>query len=331
VDGFHHGRSHWQAAHILPSSCCQPAVIRLAFATGRPAGRSACWTTAMTALGPFSLALAAAVLHAGWNLALARGSRQQDRAAFTAPVLASVLVLTPPALAGWRVDLGVLPWVAGSATAELGYFAALDRLYRAVPVERGYPVSRGTAPVIVLLASLALGGGPALLPALGVLTLCAGVLLSSRGDGVSGPAGAVGLLRLTLPVSVGIAVYTVLDSHGIDHAGAASYLWLTMGPVALLITADTVRREGPTTTVAQLRTARCWLAGIGITGAYLLILLALGRATPNQVPVVAGLRETSVVLVPLLGWLASGRRPAGSVLAGSTLILVALLLIRVGG
>lgn len=284
-------------------------------------------------MGPYALALVAAVVHAGWNLLLARSSAGRDRPAVTAPLLCSVIVLAPFAVAVWRVSAAAIPWAIGSAVAELVYFWFLDRLYRHLPVERSYPVSRGVAPVLVLVGGVllavtgtGLGAWPGWLPALGVLTLCTGVVLTSR----AGTHGLRRLLSLTLPVSVGIAVYTVLDSHGVRHAAPPSYLLLVSAPMALVLVADTVRTDGLRPTLAAYRSGRAWLGGSGITAAYLLVLVALSRSTPEQVPVVAGLRETSVVLVPLFGWLVTRRRPPGVVLAGSGLILVALLLVRLG-
>jgi uncharacterized membrane protein len=283
-------------------------------------------------MGPYALALVAAVVHAGWNLLLARSSASRDRGAVTAPLLCSVIVLAPFALAAWRVSAAALPWAAASAAAELVYFWFLDRLYRELPVERSYPVSRGVAPVLVLLTGAVLSAlgvtglsaWPGTLPALGVLTLCTGVVLTSR----AGSHGLRRLLALTLPVSIGIAVYTVLDSRGVQHAAPPSYLMLVTTPMALVLVGATVRSEGWRATLAGYRSPRAWLGGAGITAAYLIVLVALSRATPAQVPVVAGLRETSVVLVPLFGWAVTRRRPPGVVLAGSALILLALLLVR---
>jgi uncharacterized membrane protein len=283
-------------------------------------------------MGPYALALVAAVVHAGWNLLLARSSAGRDRPAVTAPLLCSVVVLAPFAIAVWRVSAAAIPWAIGSAVAELVYFWFLDRLYRELPVERSYPVSRGVAPVLVLLAGVALSAlgvsglsaWPGTVPVLGVLTLCTGVVLTSR----AGSHGLRRLLALTLPVSVGIAVYTVLDSRGVQHASPPSYLLLVSTPMALVLVGATVRAEGWRPTLAAYRSPRAWLGGAGITAAYLLVLFALARSRPSQVPVVAGLRETSVVLVPLFGWLVTRRRPPGVVLLGSALILVALLLVR---
>mgnify|MGYP001097363073 CR=1 FL=1 len=66
-----------------------------------------------------ALALAAAFLHAGWNVLLARAN---DVQAATAVVLGvSTIALAPIAAFTWDVDRGVVPWAVGSAAFELAY------------------------------------------------------------------------------------------------------------------------------------------------------------------------------------------------------------------
>ena len=74
-----------------------------------------------------ALALGAAVLHAGWNLLLARA---RDVQAATAVVLGlGILVYAPAALATWDVDPEVWPYAVASAVFELAYVALLGYAY----------------------------------------------------------------------------------------------------------------------------------------------------------------------------------------------------------
>ena len=91
------------------------------------------------------LALAAAFLHAGWNLLLARA---RDVQAATAVVLGiSVVLCAPVAAVTWDVEWEVWPWAVGSAAFELAYFAFLAYAYERSEVSVVYPVARGLAPV----------------------------------------------------------------------------------------------------------------------------------------------------------------------------------------
>src|SRR5580765_6141269 len=96
-----------------------------------------------------AFALAAAAVHALWNLLLARAP---DVEAATAVALVTAeLVFLPVAVVVWRADSGVWPWVVASGLLELAYFALLATAYRLAPLSVVYPIARGGAPVLVLL------------------------------------------------------------------------------------------------------------------------------------------------------------------------------------
>src|SRR6266550_3111539 len=79
----------------------------------------------LTALG---LALAAAFVHALWNLLLARA--RDIEAATAVALVVAVAAFAFPAAASWHVDGRVWPYIVGSAGFELLYFALLAAAYR---------------------------------------------------------------------------------------------------------------------------------------------------------------------------------------------------------
>src|SRR3954451_4284035 len=107
--------------------------------------------------GALALTLASSFVHAGWHLALARA---RDVEAATAVVLVLALaVWAVPALLLGGVSAAALPYVAASALLELVYFAALAAAYRRAELSVVYPVARGLAPVLlVVAASVGVGG-----------------------------------------------------------------------------------------------------------------------------------------------------------------------------
>jgi drug/metabolite transporter (DMT)-like permease len=237
----------------------------------------------------FALALAAAVLHAGWNVLLG-GS--EDVEARTAVVLGlSVLLFAPVAAATWSVSWAVAPYVAASAAFECLYFALLVAAYRRRELTVVYPVARGSAPVLVLLGTaVVLGRHVSVAAALGVCLVAVGVVL------VRGFArGAEGIL-VALAIGCAIAGYTLVDKEGLRHAAALPYLELVLAPVALVAVPLVARRRGTRALRAQL-TAATFVAAVASFGAYALVLAAL-RLAPA--PEVAAVRETSVVIAALL-------------------------------
>jgi drug/metabolite transporter (DMT)-like permease len=227
-----------------------------------------------------ALALAAAFLHAAWNVLL-RGSA--DVASRTVAVLCwSVMLFAPVAAATWRVDGAAVPYIAASAALEGVYFVLLIAAYRRRELSVVYPVARGSAPAFVLAGTaLVLARTVSTAQIAGVLLVAAGVVLVR---GLRRGAEGIGV---GLAIGVAIAAYTLFDKEGLRHASPIPYLELVLAPLALLALAvrpRALRSELSWTTVA---------AALGSFGAYVLFLFAL-RLT--AAPGVAAVRETSVVI-----------------------------------
>jgi drug/metabolite transporter (DMT)-like permease len=264
-------------------------------------------------LDALGLALAAAVLHAVWNLLLAR--EEDTQAATAVAVVSLVLVLVIPAALTWRVEGAAIPYLLGSAALELAYLALLAAAYRRFELSVVYPVARGMAPVLALvLTVLVTLTRPSAGEIVGVLAVGAGVLLV-RGR-VSGSAGA---LAAGLVVAAVIAGYTVVDRYGIRHANAAPYLLLVMlGPALVYPLAIGGRR------VARAVSPATVVIGAASAGAYLLVLLALRLASA---PAVAAVRETSVVIATGLAALVLHERVSRSRLAGAAVVAAGVVVL----
>ena len=122
-----------------------------------------------------ALALAAAVLHAVWNLLLARAP---DTDAATAAALAiGVGLYAVPALLTWHIDAAAWPYIAASAAFELGYVITLARGLQRGDLSVVYPLARGSAPVLVLVVSAGiLGAATSAWQVAGIVLVAAGVL-----------------------------------------------------------------------------------------------------------------------------------------------------------
>jgi len=264
-------------------------------------------------LAALALVLGSAAVHALWNALLADAD---DTYGTTAVMLvAGVVLFAPVAALTWDVDGAALPYVLASGTLELVYFGLLATAYARADLAFVYPIARGSAPVIVLVVSVAaLGAAVSGLQAAGVLVVAAGVLLVrglSRGRGAD--------LALALAVGACIAGYTLVDDHGLEHADPIPYLALVLVVAALPFAAVV----GPTAMRAAL-SRRAVLAGAMMFFAYVLALAALQRA---EAAPVAALRETSVVIATALGALALRERVTGARAAGAGLVVAGAALI----
>lgn len=270
---------------------------------------------------PLAFALAAAVVHAGWNLALA-GARDSEAATAVVLVLALVLWAAPAALTG-GVDGAAVPYIAASAVLELAYFVLLAAAYRRAELSVVYPVARGLGPLLLVAAAAAgLGGTVGAAQVAGVVAIVAGVLT------VRGLGGDARATDLALAAGVGccLAAYTLVDREGIRHAAPIPYLWLVLVGPGLAYAAAMLRLKGVPALRAEL-TPAAGLASVGILGAFALALAAL-RLAPAAA--VGAVRESSVVIAVLL---ARGvlREPVGPRrLAGAGAVAAGVALVALG-
>ena len=176
-----------------------------------------------------ALALAAAFVHAVWNLLLARP--RDPEAAMAVALVVAVAAFAPVAAAVGRVDARVWPYLIGTGLFELAYFALLAAAYRRLELSVVYPIARGSAPVLVLLAGVIAFGKPTSWgQAVGVCLVGVGVLLVSGLKHADRRGIAFGLL-----IACCIAAYTLIDKRGIRYASPIAYLELSMlAPVARL-------------------------------------------------------------------------------------------------
>jgi drug/metabolite transporter (DMT)-like permease len=265
----------------------------------------------------FALALTAAFVHALWNVLLARA--RDTQAATAVALVVAVVVFAPVAALTWDVHAGVWPFAAASSCLQLLYFVLLAAAYRRAPLSVVYPLARGAAPVLVLLIGVVvLGKSSSWGQGCGVVLVGAGILLV-RGFR-SGDAGG---FAFGLAIATVIAAYTLIDKHGITHAGPIPYLELTMVLPALAFAGAMWRTKGVPALRAELGLGTI-AAGIATFTAYALVLAALERASAASV---AAVRETSVVIAALLAGKVLSERVGPARLAGAVLVAVGVALV----
>jgi drug/metabolite transporter (DMT)-like permease len=263
-----------------------------------------------------ALALGAAVLHALWNLLLARARNIE---AATAVMLGiSAVLFAPVATVTWDVETAVWPYALASATLELAYFALLAYAYSTAALSVVYPISRGAAPVLVLLATVA---AVTWREAAGVLVVAAGVVLVR---GLRNPDRRGTLLGLAIALC--IAGYTLLDDRGIRHADAFAYFEFVIACPGLVYLAWVVHRHGLAAVRRELRPETA-LAGVAASLAYVFILLALRL---DDAAPVAAVRETSVVIAVGLAAIFVRERVGPGRLVGAVLVVAGIALLGLG-
>lgn len=266
------------------------------------------------------LVLAAAVLHAGWNL-IVKASPDRLVAVSAQMVLGTVVSL--PILVFQEIPFRAWPYLLASSIVHLGYMLALVAGYDRGDLSVVYPIARGSAPVLVTLGAAVflddVPGGWGLV-AIGLVVL--GILMVGLQGSAHGAGWALG-------TAVFVAGYTMIDGAAVRSLDESLPYTLTVfvAMTAVLLPVALWRR-GPKGVATALRTG--WrshlLAGSASVVAYALVL---GAARISPLGLVSALRETSVLFGALGGWLllkeAMGRkRLRGAVLIAAGIVTLVI-------
>lgn len=270
----------------------------------------------------FGLVLLAALLHALWNMILARSG--DTVATMCVAMLAGAVVVLPFAVLHWRVGSAAVPWIAVSSVLELAYFVLLARAYARAELSLVYPVARGLAPVFVLVGSVVVFGRSAgIVSAIGVVIVAVGVMLVR---GIRSPAAWADVL-LAVTIATLIAGYTLADQQGVAHADPVAYLLLVIGLPGLALAGWFATRAGGMARLRGAITPGPLVGGVAVSVAYGFVLMALGQASA---PAVAATRETSIVMATVLAAVVLHERVERARWAGCMVVVAGIALVVSG-
>ena len=283
-------------------------------------------------LAALGLLFAAAVLHAGWNLLVKRAKQKQ---VFTWwAILVGVICFSPVLVVNRPLPLQIWPYVAGSALFEALYFVGLTRAYDLDDFSLVYPLTRGTAPaLLVVWAALFLGEQPRPAGLAGLTLLVLGLIIvggaawwSQRQIAAPSMLGVV----VALATACCISIYSVIDGAAVHLVPSAPYTVVILGLSMLLIAPALLLHCGPRAVVAEWRTnwLRIILVGILSVASYGIVLYVYSFA---RVSYAGAIREISIVLAAFIGWRWLGEGFGHIRLVGAVLIFAGILVIAIAG
>jgi drug/metabolite transporter (DMT)-like permease len=250
------------------------------------------------------LILAAAFIHASWNLIAKRAS---GHATFTwLFAVLSAVFYTPVAIVVvvfWqgRIGLVELVFMAVSAALHTGYFVLLNQGYRVGDLSLVYPLARGTGPLLSSVAAiLFLGERPSPVALFGGLLIIVGVIVLTMDPNRLGLAGARKAALYALLTGVFIASYTLWDKQAVSTYSLSPILldWGANAGRAILLTPFAVSHWDKAR--LEWRDHRLEAIGVALLAplSYILVLTAL-KFTP--VSYVAPAREISILMGTAMG------------------------------
>jgi drug/metabolite transporter (DMT)-like permease len=267
--------------------------------------------------GALGIVLLAAVLHASWNLVV-KASRDRLVAAWMqntigALLFVPVLVVQGLPTAQWRP-------LAVSAVLHLGYSLTLVGGYDRGDLSVVYPIARGTAPLLVTAgAALFLDDRPGVV-GLVAIGLIAGGILGSIRRARGGVAWAVACGGF-------IAAYTLVDGAAVRSGGGPLRYVVCLIVLNALTLFVAVVVRGRAATIAPTLRRDGWRHAFGGAASIAAYALVLTAARWAPLGLVSAVRETSVVLGALGGWLLL-REPLGPArVAAATVITIGIVLL----
>lgn len=273
--------------------------------------------------GVFAAILAAALVHAGWNV-LVKGAA--DKLAMTisvaigAGVVAGVVLpfLRLPAPESW-------PFLGVSVLLQSIYYLLIARAYRVADMSLVYPLMRGAAPVVVALFGATvfgemLVGGQWL--AVGLIS--AGVVALALGAFRQQPLAIAGV-KAALCNAMVIAAYTLVDASGARLSGSPVAYALLLAVLTGVVTVVLAFAGGARPRIDARTLGLGLVGGAATTLSYGVALWAMTRA---PVAPVAALRETSIVFALILSRLVFGEKVGGRRFAAACLVMAGVVALR---
>jgi drug/metabolite transporter (DMT)-like permease len=268
-----------------------------------------------------------ALLHASWN---AMVKSRTDTFLVTILVAGGAGLLSAIGLPFMSApDAASWPYIAASTATQLAYYSLLIAAYRNGDMSHAYPLMRGSAPLLVALAS-----GPLIGERLGIVQwlaigcICGGILalfFTTRAR----HAGAGRTTMFALMTACTIAAFTLIDGAGVRKSGSpvAYTMWIFMLNGAGLIAWTAARRPGTLAAYARLNIGVMLLGGAANLGSYALALWAMTRA---PVAAVAALRETSILFAVAIAGLVLREKISAQRIAAVALVACGAVAMRLG-
>ncbi|MBI4884619.1 MAG: EamA family transporter [Actinobacteria bacterium] len=272
------------------------------------------------------LALAAAVMHAGWNLVAKRADGDRYLVLWAQFFAAGLMTL--PLLVGYQLIWGMpwqgYMWASISGCVHVPYMWLLARAYSLGDFSISYPVARGGGAALAATGGvIALGDHLSLPAVLGIgIVVCGLILLAYGAHGRS--------LGLALLAAVSIGLYSTIDGKGVRATPEViGFVLATMcaGAITNTTFALIIRKPADMSSMFLANWWRAFVTGLATVVTYGMVLVAFTYA---PIGYVTALRESSVVLAALAGWRLLGEGDHRRRLTAAAVVFAGLVVLVVG-
>ena len=277
----------------------------------------------------FFLVILAAVAHASWNFLSKKISGNLP--VFWLGSMCINMVLLPFTIViiarngfNWQ---GAIP-ILTSATFHCFYYITLFNSYKFGDISAAYPISRGTGVALTaLVAVFVLHDYVSATGWTGILLIVSGILTV----GLSNTMTKEDITSCLFAFLTGITIagYSLADSRsaGFNHPIVCINV---MSITSFILVYPVAFRKGFGKTVRENLDHLPYapVIGLGSLGTYLIIMFAFSLS--NHASYIVALRECSVILASILGFVVLKEKPTKQKIIGIILITIGLVLIKLG-
>ena len=279
----------------------------------------------MTAAVTFAV-LVAALCHASWNAMIRlKGDKVVS---ITLLVAGAALIALPGIFFVPLLPAAAWPYVIASAIVHVGYNTFLALAYHHGELTRVYPLVRGSAPLTTLILSLmflneAVDAGDVL----GIVVLAAGIMALALDRGWRPLLASPQTMIYAAATSLCITAYTLCDGLGARAAGNAHHyvLWLFVLDAPPMIAAALIFKRRAFFEAIGANWKAGLLGGALSLAAYWIVIWAF---TIAPIPIVAALRETSILFALFIGMVWLGEKVTLVRALSILMVLAGLALMR---
>lgn len=244
------------------------------------------------------IVLVAALCHATWNATVK--SSEDHLLSINGLNLVVGLIALPLLPFVGTPEVASLPYLLASVVLHSGYYVALSQAYKYGDFSQAYPIARGTAPVLVTLWGVfvlnEMLSGIELVSLVGVLV---GIFIfASRGIRQLMQDRTVLVSALTASMFIGS--YTIADGVGGRLSGnvPAYIIWLSVMDCIPILLYSLYKRGLAQVVATRYQWKIFLISAILALTSYSLVIWSMTQA---PIPLVAALRETSIIIAALIG------------------------------
>ncbi|MCP5515530.1 MAG: EamA family transporter [Spirochaetales bacterium] len=279
--------------------------------------------------GVFLLVLFAAFTHAVWNFFTKKVSGN-----FTifwyglVAVNLLMLIYTVYSVITFGIESRAFIYILVSAAAHGLYYLALLYTYSRGDISTAYPIARGTGVAGTTMLSFFLLKEiiePA--AAIGIIAVFSGIVFIGLSR-IKNQKRDIKSYIVSILTGIFIFTYSITDKLGVGIANPVVYVNI-LDLIALTSLAGFANPGGVKKSIKLVRAnlKETLIIGIGSSGTYLIILFAMQLERASYI---VSMREFSVVIASVMGFVFLKEKPTIFKITGITLITAGLVLIKLG-